>query len=83
MVKSMLPCENCWETEARRTPLPVAFADTPNGETANSSANSAREPLKPVVLVLAMLFAVTCNSADAALIPLSASLNGMGKSPLG
>src|SRR3954465_3446442 len=68
-VNSMLPCANCCATEATRTPLPLALLDTPCSDTANRSANSVREPLKPVVAVLAMLFAVTFRSACAALSP--------------
>ena len=58
-VNSMLPCANCCATAATRTPLPLALLDTPCSDTANRSANSAREPLKPLVDVLAMLLAVT------------------------
>ena len=48
-VNSMLPCANCCATAATRTPLPLALLDTPCSDTANRSANSVREPLKPVV----------------------------------
>src|SRR5690606_2861534 len=68
---------NCCATEARRTPLPTAVLETPCMLTANRSANSARDFLKPCVLTLAMLLAVTLRSAEAALRPLSARLNGM------
>src|SRR5690606_28776739 len=71
-VKSMLPWVNCCETAASRTPLPALCAPT-----ANTSANSAREPLNPVVLTLATLLAMTPRSAEAALRPLSAIGNGM------
>src|ERR1044071_3951055 len=76
-VNSMLPCANCCETAATRTPLPVALLDTPCSDTAKRSANSVREPLKPVVEVLAMLLAVTFRSACAALRPERAIRNGM------
>src|SRR5579859_7463648 len=46
------------------------------------SANSAREPLKPVVLALAMLLAMTLRSDWAALMPLSAVLSAMFYSSL-
>src|SRR5262245_41762246 len=71
-VKSMLPCVNCCATLVTRTPLPIALLLTPCGDTENSSANSAREPLKPLVAVLAMLLAVTVRSACAAFKPLKA-----------
>src|SRR5688572_18908864 len=76
-VNSMLPCANCWVTAATRTPLPLALLDTPCSETANKSANSVRDPLKPLVEVLAMLLAVTFKSDCAALSPESAMRNGM------
>src|SRR4029079_3666059 len=71
-VKSMLPWVNCCATFETRTPLPIALLLTPCGDTENSSANSAREPLKPLVAVLAMLLAVTVRSACAAFKPLKA-----------
>ena len=76
-VNSMLPCANCCATVATRTPLPEALLDTPCSDTANRSANSVREPLKPVVCVLAMLLAVTFRSAWAALTPERAMRNDM------
>ena len=57
--------------------VPVCVRLTPCGETANSSANSERDCLKPVVSVLAMLFAVTLRSFCEALMPLSATPNDM------
>src|SRR5689334_13594933 len=75
--KSMLPWVNCCETFATFTPLPMAVALTPCCEDANRSANSAREPLKPVVATLAMLFAVTVRSDWAALRPESARRKGI------
>src|SRR4051812_42952916 len=80
LVNSMLPCANCCETAATRTPLPLALLDTPCSDTANRSANSVREPLKPLVCVLAMLFAVTLRSDCAALRPERAMRKGMGDS---
>src|SRR6188768_4022244 len=77
-VNSMLPWANCCETAATRTPLPVALLDTPCSDTANRSANSAREPLKPLVDVFAMLLAVTLRSVWAALRPDRAIRKGMG-----
>src|SRR5690606_29767128 len=68
----MLPWLNCCAMSETRTPLPVARVATPCGETANSSANSARDSLKPVVELLAMLFAVTLRSEEAAFRPLRA-----------
>src|SRR5690606_19818367 len=44
---------------------------------AKTSANCAREPLKPIVFAFAMLFAVTLRSAEAAFNPLNATLNGI------
>src|SRR4030095_14728048 len=79
-VKSMLPWVNCWATLETRTPLPIALLLTPCGETENSSANSAREFLKPVVAVLAMLLAVTVRSACAAFQPLNARRRSFGVS---
>src|SRR4051812_27059407 len=76
-VNSMFPCANCCETAATRTPLPLALLETPCSDTANRSANSVRDPLKPLVEVLAMLFAVTLRSAWAALRPERAMRNGM------
>src|SRR3546814_3551564 len=63
----ILPCVICCATRPVRTPMPVAVDDTPYAEIGNMSANSARDDLKPVVLTLAMLLAVTFRSADAAL----------------
>ena len=48
--------------------------------TANTSANSERDALKPVVFALAMLLAVTERSDDAAFRPLKATANGMAAS---
>src|SRR5689334_6079316 len=76
-VKSMLPWLNCCETFATFTPLPMAVELTPCWDDANRSANSAREPLKPVVATLAMLFAVTVRSDWAALRPESARRKGI------
>jgi len=59
-------------TDDIATPLPMFCAPT-----AKTSANSARDALKPVVLALAMLLAVTERSDDAALRPLKATANGM------
>src|SRR5690242_5839979 len=81
-VFSTLPAPNCCATSARRTPLPMAVAERLRPAELNSSANSAREPLKPVVPVLAMLLAVTSRSLDAAFRPLSAILKAIGVSPV-
>src|SRR6185503_15977830 len=75
-VNSMLPCANCCVTAATRTPLPLALLDTPCSDTANSSANSVREPLKPLVETLAMLLAVTFRYVWAARSPESAMRKG-------
>src|SRR5215216_2386711 len=82
-VKSMLPWVNCCATLETRTPLPIALLLTPCGDTENSSANSAREPLKPDVAVLAMLLAVTVRSACAAFKPLKARRKVMEVSDYG
>src|SRR5262245_61047018 len=76
-VNSTLPCANCCATFETRTPLPLELLDTPCSDTANRSANSAREPLKPLVAVLATLLAVTLRSDWAALRPERAMRNGM------
>jgi hypothetical protein len=81
-VNSTLPCANCCVTAATRTPLPLALFEVPCSDTANRSANSVREPLKPLVSVLAMLFAVTLRLAWEALRPESAIRNGMWLSPV-
>ena len=60
-----------------RTPLPMALEVRDSELAANTSANSARDCLKPLVFALAILFAVTLRSSDAALRPLRAILNGM------
>ncbi len=73
----MLPCENCVATFEIFTPAPVWALLTPCGETANSSANSERDCLKPLVFELAMLLAVTLRSLWAALMPLRAMPNDM------
>ena len=53
-VKSTPPCENSCVTDDIATPLPMFCAPT-----AKTSANSARDALKPVVFAFAMLLAVT------------------------
>src|SRR5690348_9624579 len=73
----MSPLPNCWVTPVSRTPLPMAVELRLRPVDENTSAKSAREPLKPTVLVLAMLLAVTSRSEDAALSPLRAMLKGM------
>src|SRR5687768_6753737 len=80
-VGSMLPCENCCATLLSFTPEPIALRDRPYDVEENRSANSARASLKPVVLTLAMLFAVTLRSALAALMPDSEVLKPMRCSP--
>src|SRR3546814_6874666 len=64
LVNSILPWPNCWATDESRTPLPMAIELTPEPVTENTSANSAREPLKPTELTLAMLLAVTSRSEE-------------------
>src|SRR5690606_28640124 len=76
-VGSMLPCENCWATLLSLTPEPIALRDRPYDVYENRSANSARDSLKPAVLTLAMLLAVTFRSALAALMPESEVLKLM------
>src|SRR5262245_29076094 len=80
-VGSMLPCENCWATLLSFTPEPIALRDRPYAVEENRSANSARDSLKPVVLTLAMLLAVTLRSALAALMPDSEVLKPMALLP--
>src|SRR5258706_15695673 len=80
LVGSMLPWVNCCATLEIFTPAPFWVWLTPCGDTANSSANSERDCLKPVVLELAILLAVTFRSLCAALMPLSAMPNDMGSS---
>src|SRR5690242_14310435 len=77
LVVSMSPWANCCATSCRRAPLPVAVELRFRPVTANTSANSAREPLKPVVLALAMLLAMTLRSDWAALMPVSAVFRAM------
>ena len=82
LVVSTLPAVNCWATLVSRTPLPVWLELRLGPAALNNSANCAREPLKPVVAVLAMLLAVTSRSFEAALRPLRAMLKGIGIIPL-
>src|SRR5690348_383818 len=82
LVVSTLPAVNCCATLVSRTPLPTWLELKLGPAELNSSANSAREPLKPVVPVLAMLLAVTSRSLDAAFRPLSAILKAIGVSPV-
>ena len=81
LVVSTLPAVNCWATLVSRTPLPTWLELRLGPAALNSSANCAREPLKPVVPVLAMLLAVTSRSFEAAFRPLSAMLNAIGAFP--
>src|SRR5215472_9154911 len=74
-VVAMLPWPNCWAISDTATPLPVAMA--PCWVEANRSANSVREPLKPVVATLARLLEVTDRSSSAALSPVRAMLKDM------
>ena len=71
----MLPCVNCCAVAASRTPSPTWEVLRFTAPAANTSANSARDPLKPVVLALATLFAVTSRSELAAVSPDNAMLN--------
>src|SRR5690606_32546342 len=75
----MLPWVNCWAMAAVRTPAPATLPPVPRMEAEYTSANSAREALKPVVATLAMLLPVTARSLLAAARPLSATLNDMGE----
>src|SRR5665213_93363 len=77
----MSPCENCCSTCCSCTPLPIWVLLTPCGETANNSAKSEFEDLKPVVAELAMLFAVTFRLLCAASRPLSAIPKDMSSAP--
>src|SRR5690606_15020976 len=70
------PCSNCWATLARRTPAPTEVCEPPL-LAANTSANSARDCLKPVVAELAMLLETTERSLLAAFMPLRAMLKLM------
>ncbi|MNT62003.1 hypothetical protein D3C72_1996870 [compost metagenome] len=60
------PWVNCWETLARRTPLPVTLLPVPSLDAEYTSSNSARDDLKPVVATLAMLLPVTSSCLLAA-----------------
>ena len=64
-----LPWVNCWEILLRRAPEPMVLPARPAPVELSTSANSARDSLKPTVLTLAMLLAVTLRSALAALMP--------------
>src|SRR5271169_107454 len=70
----MLPCVNCWAVEASRTPSPIADVFRFTAPAANTSANSARDSLKPTVSALATLLAVTSKSELAAVNPDNAML---------
>src|SRR3989344_5623236 len=76
-VKLTLPWENCWVIAATFTPLPMVLAPVPRFEAGYTSANSARDALKPLVLLLAMLLPTTFRSEEAALRPLMDVLNAM------
>ncbi|MNV44374.1 hypothetical protein D3C71_1361300 [compost metagenome] len=62
----MSPWVNCWETLARRTPLPVVLLPEPSLVAEYTSSNSARDDLKPTVATLAMLLPVTSSCLLAA-----------------
>ena len=68
---SMLPCVNCCLIDFRMVPEPMAELAACNGEVAKISPNSARDRLKPVVPVLAMLFEMAAISACAPFRPVS------------
>ena len=70
----MLPWVNCCAVDASRTPSPTAEVFRFTAPAANTSANSAREPLKPTVSALATLLAVTSKSELAAVNPDNAIL---------
>lgn len=69
-MNSIEPWVNCCAMRVVRTPAPMMLLlTTPLDAAEYTSPNSAREDLKPVVLALAMLFAVTLRSEVAALRP--------------
>src|SRR5260370_849148 len=49
----ILPCVNCWAVAARRTPSPTTEVLRFTAPCVYTSANSARESLKPTVFALA------------------------------
>ena len=73
-VKDNEPWWNCCATIVVLTPSPFFVLPELNTDDAYTSANSARDSLKPVVLTLAMLFAVTSKSFCAAAKPVNAIL---------
>src|ERR1700704_5557433 len=70
----ILPCVNCCAVVASLTPSPMAEVLRFTAPAANTSANSARDCLKPTVSALATLLAVTSKSELAAVNPDSAML---------
>src|SRR5471032_2219109 len=76
-VLSMPPLLKFCETLARFTPLPMLLAPVPSLVAEYTSANSARDDLKPVVLTLAMLLPVTSSCLLAAERPLKPILKDM------
>src|SRR5450432_1735204 len=65
----MLPCVNCCAVAASRTPSPIEEVLRFTAPAAYTSANSARDCLKPMVFALATLLAVTSRSELAAVNP--------------
>ncbi len=65
----MTPCENCCEMAATLTPMPVLLVLAAPMALATISLNSAREFLKPTVLLLAMLWPMTSRFLLAPLRP--------------
>src|SRR5450432_637593 len=70
----ILPWVNCCAVVASRTPSPTAEVLRFTAPAANTSANSARDSLKPTVSAFATLFAVTSKSELAAVNPDNAIL---------
>ena len=70
----MLPWLNCCAVCASRTPSPTTEVLRFTAPAAYTSANSAREDLKPMVSALDTLFAVTSRSDEAAVNPDNAML---------
>ena len=68
-VMVMLPWPNCCATAETSTPMPALLPPAAPMAEATISANSAREALNPVVLVLAMLWPITSRFLLAAFRP--------------
>ena len=74
----MLPCVNSAWIPATATPMPAPLPPDPPMELAKTSANSACEPLKPMVFELATLLPMTSRLRAAALRPDSPCWKPMG-----